>query len=200
MFRVRGPETSVAPEAGTGLLPPRSITVGGGAHESVAPEYLAEFFREFHQGALLVWTLEILDEESPASAYLLMERLRHRAGPELAIWPSRVYRALGRLRAWGLLEVVSVPGSPRGRRQYYQITPAGRAAYPAAHEVAERSWRGFSLGTNPRLAGASTRARRSAQDLREGRSPSGTANRRSSANGGGARSRSAPAPDADEPN
>jgi DNA-binding PadR family transcriptional regulator len=104
--------------------------------------FLASLSREFHHGALTVWILDELSAASPSTVYELLERLRNRAGPDYPVWPSPVYYALGRLRSWGLVEVIPETGSRGPIRKHYGLTAKGRAAYPVVCALAERSWRG----------------------------------------------------------
>jgi DNA-binding PadR family transcriptional regulator len=91
---------------------------------------------------LTVWVLDALLADSPVSVYELLQHLRNRAGPDEPVWPSPVYRTLGRLRAWGLVEVVCETGRGGAARKYYDLTRAGREAYPLVRDVAERAWHG----------------------------------------------------------
>ncbi|HEV8050149.1 MAG TPA: PadR family transcriptional regulator [Thermoplasmata archaeon] len=91
--------------------------------------------RELRHGILPVWVLEAL-EDGPSYGYALLERLRARHGPELAATPSRLYPALARLRAHGLVRVYHGTESRGPVRKYYELTPRGREMLPEIRALA----------------------------------------------------------------
>ncbi len=101
---------------------------------------LQQLAREFHRGVLTVWILDALFDAPPTSVYELVEHLRVRAGRDYPVWPSPVYRTLGRLRSRGLVEVLARRGPGGSLRRYYQLTEAGRETYPVIRSLATRSW------------------------------------------------------------
>ena len=139
------------------IPPPSSRPTAGGAPRDPATEdgIVEVLCREFRHGVLTIWVMEALAEGPASPVYEILERLRVRAGPSFPVWPSAVYRALGRLRSWGFVTVVRETGRGGAVRRHYDLTEAGRAAYPAVTAIAEQSWRGSRRPpeTRPGLAG-----------------------------------------------
>jgi PadR family transcriptional regulator PadR len=101
-----------------------------------APEgFLSALRRELRHGVLPVWVLECL-EDGPSYGYELLERLRARHGDDAAASPSRLYPALARLRAHGLVRAYHGKESLGPVRKYYELTPAGRAILPEIRALA----------------------------------------------------------------
>jgi PadR family transcriptional regulator, regulatory protein PadR len=97
--------------------------------------FLTGLRRELRHGILPVWVLESL-EDGPSYGYALLERLRARHGAEVAATPSRLYPALARLRAHGLVRVYRGTESRGPVRKYYELTPRGRELLPEVRALA----------------------------------------------------------------
>ncbi|MCI4369779.1 MAG: PadR family transcriptional regulator [Thermoplasmata archaeon] len=98
--------------------------------------FLIGLRRELRHGVLPVWVLESL-ADGPSYGYALLERLRARHGVEVAATPSRLYPALARLRAHGLVRVYHGTESRGPIRKYYELTPRGREILPEVRALAE---------------------------------------------------------------
>jgi PadR family transcriptional regulator, regulatory protein PadR len=132
---------------------------------------LGDLSREFRQGFVTVWILQTLWERSPLSAYELFDRLRIRAGPDLPIWPSLLYRSLGRLCSGGLVE--SARGTARGgsTRKYYRLTPAGMEGYPTFRARLEESSRSGGRECDHRTGSSSAESRTAPRERDAGVAP-----------------------------
>ena len=72
--------------------------------------------------------LALADQER--HGYGIQRDVLERTDGQLMLWPAMLYRSLSALSDLGLIEAVDDPGNarPDERRQYYQITLAGRNA------------------------------------------------------------------------
>lgn len=112
--------------------------------------FLTGLRRELRHGILPVWVLEAL-EEGPSYGYALLERLKVRHGPEAAATPARLYPALSRLRAHGLVRTYHGTESLGPVRKYYELTAEGRAILPEVRSLALAL---RAMGETPRPAPA----------------------------------------------
>jgi DNA-binding PadR family transcriptional regulator len=69
--------------------------------------------------------------DGPRHGYAIIADIRERTGGEMQLTASTLYDALARLADQALIEAAPAPAeadSSDGRRRYYQLTTAGRAA------------------------------------------------------------------------
>ncbi|MCI4360613.1 MAG: PadR family transcriptional regulator, partial [Thermoplasmata archaeon] len=92
--------------------------------------FLYRIRRELRRGVLPIWILEEL-APGPSYGYELLTRLRTHHGPDVAVGPSSLYPALGRLRAAGLVRTYHGTTSRGPLRKYYELTEQGRAMLPS---------------------------------------------------------------------
>ena len=60
--------------------------------------------------------------------YGVKQEVEERTGGRLRLGPGTLYEAIHRLEADGWIEEVASPGGVGGKRKYYRLTTAGRAA------------------------------------------------------------------------
>ena len=104
-----------------------------------------DWVSQLRRGLLELSVLALLDGE-PSYGYEIVNRLGEVA--QLASGEGTVYPLLRRLRREGLLEAFWQESAAGPPRQYYRLTPAGRAALNRMR----RQWRELGQGIDQLLA------------------------------------------------